>query len=119
MDTPRAKLLRRSGYTVMISLTLFFTIPMGLGAVNGISSKRIWDPNTGEMLSDAQNDQMACAAVAEQLIRESGAMTRKEAKWEEQLRLWTVRCRSDHPEAYEMLMATRRHIGETKAPQPE
>lgn len=119
MDTPKAKLLRRSGYTVMISLTLFFTIPMGIGAVRGIETQQIWDPNTGELLPDGKNQEMACTAVAEQLIRESGAMTRKEPNWEEQVRLWTVRCRAEHPEAYEMLMASRRHIGQVKASQPE
>lgn len=119
MDTPKAKMFRRTGYAILGAITLFLTVPMIAGAVNGIRNQQIWDPYTDKPLAESNATEAHCRTRAEELIRDSANMVRKEPGWEEQVRVWTAKCRSDHPEAYQMLMLARRRIGKTTAPRPE
>lgn len=107
----RTKLIRRGGFAFFAVVTLVVCVPMLIGVIKGIASQRIWDPYTDQMLSDSKSDESECRSRAERLIRQAGTMTVREPAWEEQVRVWTVRCRKEHPEAYQMLTSTRRHIG--------
>lgn len=110
MDEHRIKIIRRTGLLTLGVLMLLFSIPMLIGAFRGVQSNQIWDPYTGSMLSEAKSEESECRAQAEFLIKAAGRMKSREPAWEEKVRLWTVRCRKQHPEAYQMLMSTRRHI---------
>lgn len=120
MDEHRTKIIRRSGLLIFGTLMLLFSIPMLIGAFRGVQSNQIWDPYTGHMLSESNSADSSCRSQAEFLIKSAGTMTSREPAWEEKVRLWTVRCRKEHPEAYQMLMSTRRNIaGGLIEPMPE
>ena len=119
MDPNQKRIMRRVGFAGFGVITLCLCVPMLLGAIRGLETQRIWDPYTGKMLTESNSDETACRSQAEQLIRAAGRMTRREPSWEEQVRVWTVKCRKDHPEAYQMLTSTRRHIGTPIEESPE
>ncbi len=120
MDEQRIKIIRRTGLLTLGVLMLLFSVPMLIGAFRGVQSNQIWDPYTGHMLSESKSEESSCRSQAEVLIKAAGKMTSREPAWEEKVRLWTVRCRKEHPEPYQMLMSTRRNIGgKVSEPAPE
>ncbi|QED26012.1 hypothetical protein FRD01_01795 [Microvenator marinus] len=101
--------IRKVGIFILLGLMLFLVVPMFIGAYNGIKTGDVWDPITGDKVLSLSEGE-SCLTQAESLIREAGKLQKLEAKWEEKRREWTVKCRTSHPETWDMLNITRRNL---------
>lgn len=109
-EIAKARKLRRLGYAVFGTLTLYLAIPMLFGAISGAMSGEIWDPYTDEHLSTQQSTARWCYEESSRLIQQAGTMNSLTRRWEEPARQWTAKCREKHPDLHQVLMQTRRSI---------
>lgn len=98
--------IRRIGYVVLFAAGLAISVPMVIGAIQGVQTDRVWDPFTGEPLSADEAD-LDCLGEAADLAYLAGADRDPDGTWEQRYRRWKVRCRSDHPEMHLVLTDVR------------
>lgn len=103
----KAKILRRTGYVIFGSLALYIAVPMVIGAVSGLMSGDIWDPYTGQHLSERQSAERWCFDEASRLMQQAGTMDKLSRKWDEPARQWRAKCRDAHPDLHQALVETR------------
>lgn len=103
------KIVRRAGYVVFFGATLLLCIPMIIAGVQGLQQDRVWDPMTGEPVSRAHTG-LTCLDDAQQLIFITGQRGEWTGATEQRYRLWLARCRTDYPQAYDMLSTTRTNL---------
>lgn len=108
---PKIKRIRRIGFAILALATAALTGPMMWGAFTGLAAGEVWDPYTGELLSQQKEASEDCLARARMLLMEAGTLDTIKPSWEEPLRTWTVRCDAkEFPETYRLLMDTRRQL---------
>lgn len=100
------RVVRHTGYVVFFGATLLLCIPMIIAGVRGLQQDRVWDPMTGEPVSRAHTE-LTCLDDAQQLIFTVGQRGEWTGATEQRYRLWLARCRTDYPQAYDMLSTTR------------
>lgn len=105
-----AKIKRRTGFAIAFVAMLYISVPMLIGAFGGVANGEIWDPFTGEPLAKGAVSTNECLKSAEELISRSATLERVDPAWDDRVTAWTVRCRKDHPDVFQMLHDTRRKL---------
>ncbi|MFP4600357.1 MAG: hypothetical protein ACLFVJ_19030 [Persicimonas sp.] len=104
-----ATIVRRLGYLVFMGGGLLIFIPMLIGVGSGIKNERIWDPFTKAPVTSTERA-VDCQEQARRLMIQAGLQDKLTARWDEPYRAWITRCRSDHPDLYDMLRETRQDL---------
>lgn len=105
-----ARKKRRAGYAFFGIITLYLIIPMLVGAFGGASAGKIYDPYTGEPLSEKESVARWCFDEASRLIQEAGRLDRLARTWDEPARQWTAKCRAEHAELHQVMVETRSQL---------
>ena len=96
------KVVRRIGYVVLFGAVLLISVPMVVGAIQGLQTDEIWDPFTGEPVMADEVD-VDCIDEAVHLTRHAEF----DGEWERRFRRWRERCSDDYDSVYAMLNRVR------------
>jgi|GEM_PF-1840000 len=107
---------RRLGYVVFMGTGALIFIPMILAVASGIKNEQIWDPETGRAVIGGRQE-MDCSEEARLLVENAATLAKYNNHWDSRYREWLLRCKSESPELYDMLRASRQSL-RTRAPAP-
>lgn len=100
---------RRLGYVVFMGTGLLIFVPMILAVASGIKNNQIWDPETGRAVLGGRQ-QMDCTEEARLLVENAATLAKYNNHWDSRYREWLLRCKTESPELYDMLRASRQSL---------
>lgn len=105
-----ARKRRRLGYAFFVLLTAYLCVPMIIGAFSGVASGKIWDPYTGEQLSELKSTARWCMDESSRLLQQAGRLDHITRQWEEPAKQWIGKCAKDHPDLHQVMVETRSQL---------
>lgn len=108
-----ARFVRRLGYVIFMGTGALIFVPMLFAVASGIQNNQIWDPETGRAVMGGRQE-MDCPEEARLLIERSATLAKHNSRWDSRYREWLLRCKSDNPQLFDMVSASRQSLRKRK-----